>query len=274
LRYIDRRNGMAALVRGKFAPGRKHESVNAISRARDPRDGQCDDCADGPAAAKLAVVLPVRLTLVVGERFHRAAAELLEAADCARDLAADPWDFAIRREDLRSHGLTDNDLRRLVVSDYLLHQLETTTSRSKRRVFRQAAEAVLVEGSSFILTAAGEAFLADDQVSSRTAAGATSPCPESQLIPNWDQSERRLTLGNLIVKEYLRSARNQEAILEEFQRQCWAPVIDDPLPPDGEMDPPTRLHDTINSMNRGQTLLRFFIRRLGMAAGWRPATRS
>ncbi len=72
------------------------------------------------------------------------------------------------------------------------------------------------------------------------------------LKPLWNPDLNRLTLGNLIVKEYRTPAPNQQLILSAFQEENWPHRIDDPLPPHPELDAKRRLHETIISLNRNQ----------------------
>jgi hypothetical protein len=68
--------------------------------------------------------------------------------------------------------------------------------------------------------------------------------------PRWDAAFRVLRVGNKVVKEYRLPSRNQETILEAFQEEGWPHSIDDPLPPLAEVEPKSRLHDTIKRLNR------------------------
>jgi hypothetical protein len=70
--------------------------------------------------------------------------------------------------------------------------------------------------------------------------------------PVWDKDLNRLTLGDLVVKEYKTPAPNQQLILSVFQEEGWPPRIDDPLPPHPDLEPKRRLHETIISLNRNQ----------------------
>ena len=44
-----------------------------------------------------------------------------------------------------------------------------------------------------------------------------------------------------------------------FEEEEWPPRVDDPLPPQRDLEPKRRLHDTLRSLNRHQqnTLIRF-----------------
>lgn len=73
-----------------------------------------------------------------------------------------------------------------------------------------------------------------------------------ELKPVWDVELNRLCFGSLIVKEYRTPAPNQQRILSAFQEEGWPPRIDDPLPPERDLEPKRRLHETIISLNRNQ----------------------
>jgi hypothetical protein len=77
--------------------------------------------------------------------------------------------------------------------------------------------------------------------------------------PQWDAAYRELRLGKCVVKEYRVPSVNQEAILSAFQEEGWPHRIDDPLPPQENIEPKCRLHDAIKRLNRSQKdrLIRF-----------------
>jgi hypothetical protein len=70
---------------------------------------------------------------------------------------------------------------------------------------------------------------------------------------------QELFLGRVLVKRFKVPAPNQVLILAVLEEDCWPPRIDDPLPPQPELDAKRRLHDTINALNRRQAapLIRF-----------------
>ena len=71
---------------------------------------------------------------------------------------------------------------------------------------------------------------------------------------------RTLYLGDRVVKRYRVLAENQEKVLSAFEEEGWPQVIDNPLPPDVEAYPETRLRDTIRRLNSSHAnhLLRFY----------------
>jgi hypothetical protein len=87
----------------------------------------------------------------------------------------------------------------------------------------------------------------------RTAQTASAP------LPQWDAEYRALRVGGCVIKEYRVPSTSQEAILTAFQEEAWPHRIHDPLPPLDNIEPKTRLHDTIKRLNRHhkQRLIRF-----------------
>ncbi len=95
----------------------------------------------------------------------------------------------------------------------------------------------------------------------------SEPAP---LVPVWDRDRQELRLGKTIIKQFKVPAPNQELVLASFQEDAWPVRIDDPLPPNVEIDPKRRLHDTINSLNRNQkqNLIRFMGDGRGQGVRW------
>lgn len=54
------------------------------------------------------------------------------------------------------------------------------------------------------------------------------------------------------MKQYRVPSPTQEIILTVFEEEGWPARIDDPLPPDPEVPPKRRLHETIWRLNRNQ----------------------
>lgn len=111
------------------------------------------------------------------------------------------------------------------------------------------------EGACFVLTRAGT-FRAkanpDDPMDFRLCSDdALIPMAEYS-IPQWDHQARILRVGGRIVKRFKRPSPNQEIVLMAFEEEGWPRRIDDPLSPNGEIDPKRRLHDTIKGLNRHQ----------------------
>ncbi len=93
---------------------------------------------------------------------------------------------------------------------------------------------------------------------------------DTNTTPYWDIQLRELRVGCVIVKRYRQPSYNQEIVLSAFQEESWPPRVDDPLPPDPELDPKTRLRSTIKSLNRNQhhQLLQFHGDGTGQAVLW------
>ena len=77
--------------------------------------------------------------------------------------------------------------------------------------------------------------------------------PQSSTTPRWDNNQRELWYGDLLIKQYRQKFGTQEATLETFQEEGWPTSIDDPLPskcPKPESEPRRRLRDTVNDLNK------------------------
>ena len=95
-------------------------------------------------------------------------------------------------------------------------------------------------------------------------------CP-SAAPPKWDAQCRSLLVGQRVVKEFRVPSHSQEAILAAFEEEGWPHHIDDPLPPVGDIEPKSRLHDTIKRLNRHHKfrLIRFHGNGNGEGVCWR-----
>ncbi len=209
---------------------------------------------------------------------------LLQARDYAIELDRSEWDFAVDLQSLRSAGLTINDLRWLLYQDCVVQAAEITRTGDDVRSFRTLGRIEIGESSCFRLTGAGVA-LAHRLEGGRTLIQETTPPPEQPFegsaplldgVPLWNKDRRILNFRSLIVKHYKVPAPNQEIILATFEEEKWPSRIDDPLPPQAGINPKTRIHDTINSLNRNQKhpLLRFVGDGYGEGVCWEPAAPS
>lgn len=78
--------------------------------------------------------------------------------------------------------------------------------------------------------------------------------------PRWSAAERKLYVGERLIKSFVQPADNQEAVLGEFERQGWPPRINCPLQLEPGLDPKRRRGDTVDSLNRNHLspgILRF-----------------
>ena len=211
---------------------------------------------------------------------------LWQARLYAQDAGTDLWDFALRTNKLYDAGLTISDLRWLVSKGFVQHAQETSIAGAPHRSFLPEQGIVFVPATCIVLTASGVALAelvmadsADPQtttvlVEAQSVVGGMAPgidgAEELDLKPHWDSMRRELSLADAIVKRFRVPARNQETILCVFEEEGWPEHIDDPLPTHGHIDPQTRLHDTINRLNRCQThsLLRFHGNGHGTGVRW------
>jgi hypothetical protein len=212
----------------------------------------------------------IGLDLGAGPVYGAGLVRLLEAYDCARAQGLDVWRFAVAAERLRAAGLTDTDLRWLLLRKYAEQGVETTRPGDPRRRFRRVGNLSFRPRTCFVLTAAGAEFagtICEPRGERVWAAGVAE-------TPVWDPQRRELRLGRRLVKRYTQPAVVQELILAAFQEEGWPPRIDDPLPPAAGQDRPKRLHNAISNLNRGQRLIHFEGGGDGQSIRWRPARRA
>jgi hypothetical protein len=176
---------------------------------------------------------------------------LSEARRCAGSLRRGVWDFAVEIKALLAAGLTTTDLRWLVCKRYVEHAVETTEPGRVGRSFQPGGELTFADGTCFVLTEAG---------------GRDGP----PVVPRWDGQRRELRVGEVLVKCFRVPAENQVLILEVFEEEGWPDRIDDPLPPQPEMDPQRRLSEAIRRLNRNQheRLLHFYGDGTGKGVCW------
>lgn len=185
---------------------------------------------------------------------------LLQASQYAAELGRDRWDFAVEIASLRRVGLTNSDLRWLLCKGFVEHAVEAKASDEDRRSFRHVGQLKLRDDVCFVLTDVG--------------AKAVASLPRMRRLrpkrPTWDRSARVLFLGGLIVKQFRVPAVNQVAILDAFEEERWPDRIDDPLPPDDDVDAHERLHDAIKHLNHHQRLplVRFLGDGTGCGVRW------
>jgi hypothetical protein len=202
--------------------------------------------------------------LTAAFRLLRRAHEYAAALDCG------PWEFAVEIDSFHDVGLTNSDLRWLLLQGYIAHAWDVTQTTHGQRTF-QSSGRILGPQSCFILTPAGL------PVAGLVGNGPPLRMPSSQqpCRPRWEKDRRILWFGPCLVKQFKVPAANQELILVAFEEENWRARIDDPLPLHGSIDPKRRLHDTINSLNRNQRAasLRFYGDGTGEAVCWEPLGR-
>lgn len=219
----------------------------------------------------------------LGGRPHlrEALALLLQAFDYALDLDQDAWDLAVELHVLRDAKLNNSDIRWLAAKGYVEHALELTAPGDAARHFRRMPLLTFAESECFVLTRAGEVVARElcsgdistaDNSSPGIGICQIAPVEEVQIRPKWDPQRRQLRLGADVVKEFKLPSPNQETVLTAFEEEGWPPRIDDPLPPQEQLDPRRRLHDTIKALNRKQKRCRIRFRGDGSGEGirWEP----
>lgn len=82
-------------------------------------------------------------------------AQLLDAHRHAETTAGDPWQFAVSVDCLRNEGLSDNELRVLILTAIVDHRIEKTESWDRSRSFELANKVGLFDRSCFVLTETG-----------------------------------------------------------------------------------------------------------------------
>lgn len=217
-------------------------------------------------------------------RWRRGFRQLLDARRYALDCGLPLWDFAVEITWLYAAGLTDNDLRWLIVKGHVEHAHETERGdRRRTRQFHPVGAQSFAAKSCFVLTDAGAAaFATPRRARSRPARSRpkTPPAAEprsvvgsksKRAIPHWNAVGRVLHVGTVLVKRFTVPAANQDIVLAAFQAQGWPECIDDPLPPAKEIDAKRRLHNTIIRLNRShrRRLIRFGGNGKGRGIRWR-----
>jgi hypothetical protein len=221
-----------------------------------------------------------------------ALALLRQAYTYAQDAGADLWDFALEIEKLYLAGLTINDLRWLVAKGFVEHGQETSVYGEPHRSFYRSDGFFFKHRTCVVLTDNGTGFAsqflqeyvaappstqpfesacrsgdATERLRNQDAADEPNGATDAYFKPRWNSTRRELTLNGTVVKRYRVPAQNQELILDAFEEEGWPQHIDDPLPPTGDTDPSTRLHDAINKLNGHHTNRLLHFRGNGMGTG-------
>jgi hypothetical protein len=217
----------------------------------------------------------------VAERLGASLNTLFAAFDYALDSRLDRWQFAVTLADLLSQGATLLDVQWLVLRGFAEHAKETTVPGDANRSFRRLPPTSLPADMCLALSPLGAETLrsllpgrgappASETLDSPLAVAAAPRENEGGAVPVWDAERRELLYGNRLVKRYRVPAPNQELILAAFQEDGWPRFIDDPLPPQDELDPKRRLQATIKSLNRNQfaPLIRFRGNGNGLQVYW------
>lgn len=182
---------------------------------------------------------------------------LYRAYQYAESVGRQAWDFAVEIDRLRDIGLGDCDFRLWEVLKLTEHAQEVTRVEDDGREFRPVGNLSFPPRTCFILTAAGAERVRSEMGQQRPAdsdrdlasdGNPSQPSPK----PIWDTTERTLEFNGQLVKQFKWPAVNQETVLAAFEEEGWPARIDDPLPPQGNVNPKRRLHDTIKHLNKNQ----------------------
>jgi len=199
---------------------------------------------------------------------------LSDADHSARVRARDPWEFAVELTTLLVFSSV-TELRTLVCDGVIEHAQEILPSNGTRRKFRQLDSLAFPPGTCFILRAESRtnlvianSFAVHD--GPRSVSSESPPATKGQRAPCWDRVTRRLLLGEQVIKHYRVPAPCQESILDAFEEEAWPTYIDDPLPPVAGLGVKSRLHSTINKLNKHHRvpLIRFVGNGNGNGIGW------
>lgn len=180
------------------------------------------------------------------QRSDEALLMLYHARAEAEDVGRDPWEFAEEIRSLRRHGLSNADLRWLVLNGMLEHGREVNGDDEGSRQFERDDGISFSSKTCFVLTGQGVWYV------SRFLDGPESESTLAPQTPTWDGQSRELRVGVILVKRFKVPALNQQTVLSAFEEEEWPASISDPLPVVDGIVPKVRLHDTINSLNRNQ----------------------
>ena len=199
-----------------------------------------------------------------------AAQALLKAHEQSGPGGRPNWQFAVRLQELRSLGVTESALRRLLLDGRVQHRIEQIKPHSRKRVFRTCSSGYFDENSCFLLTEEGvvwaqrittlKLFSSPTGVSDSLVSG----LPEK---PHYDH--RVLRWGTFEIIRFGRSAPTLERIIEKFEELGWPERIDDPLPPKGKNNK-KRLRDAVRNLNEKQKvrLMEFHADGTGKGIRW------
>ncbi len=205
---------------------------------------------------------------------------LLRATELADECSADRWQFATTIQEIENFGATLADVRWLMLRGFAEHAKEVTVPGAKRRDFLPLPLTAFPPDTCLVLTNHGaEAIRAaleelKSEIPPAAPPHAAGETTDAALIPRWNPELCELTYSGQLIKRYRVPAHNQKLVLDTFEELRWICCIDDPLPPEGDLDPKRRLADTIKSLNRGQfaRLIKFYGNGEGQQVCWKALT--
>lgn len=193
--------------------------------------------------------------------------QLLEARHGAEALKVNLWTLAVEMSSLLNTGCSLTELRLLIAAGFADHAEDVTQPSDRDRSFRPEPEMIFGPRSCFVLTEAGAGLVA------RLAeTDATNGAPNDRVgrrVPQWNAANRELSVDGGVVKRFRRPAPTLELVLSAFEEEGWPPHLDDPLPPEHNIDPQQRLRDTVRRLNGCQEPMRIRFESDGLGAGIR-----
>lgn len=99
----------------------------------------------------------------------------------------------------------------------------------------------------------------------RQACETASP---KQTKPQWDKDAGVLIFNGEKIIKYRQRATNQMAVLESFEELGWPAEIDSPLRRSDNVDTAEQVQETVKSLNRKQTSIRFSTNGRGTGFHW------
>jgi hypothetical protein len=213
---------------------------------------------------------------------------LLEAYDWSHASQLDTRQFAVKASSLCAAGLSETQILWLVWNLYAEHLFECTPPADRERSFRELGHSTLRRRSCLVLTDAGAEFtrpicrqiddrpnVSKDSELAAAPANGRSPAVDSAGKPRWNSNAFELTFDGEIVLKFTRVAPNEEPILDEFERQGWAPRIMVPTYFKEGTNRKARLHNAVKTLNRKQRVKRiqFSTAGAGRSLCWSPVAR-
>ena len=201
--------------------------------------------------------------------------ELLIAWWDAEDKHRRPRDHPVSLRQLYAAGVSADVLVWMLYHGHIEHLGSTPATSNGGGTAERAANSLITEASSFVLTEAGEAFadqfLADvlAPAGSKDFRRAWGLLRTGRLVPHYEREQRIFCWGQQILKHFRQPSPNQEIVLCSAEEPGWPTWFDDPLPR-GRGDAKQRLHDTIKDLNRRQRpyLVHFKGDGTGTRIGW------
>jgi hypothetical protein len=181
---------------------------------------------------------------------------------------------AVPESELRAMGVTIKDIEWLVTAQYLRYARRSDPGELRYDPAAEPAYLVLTENGIALMETISQTWSQTGETWDESLDAAKSLHAEAERFhrkPHWDRQRRELRYRGMIVKRFNKPAPNQELILAAFEESGWPQRIDDPLPPQGEIVPSVRLHDTLGRLNRSlqNPVLHFGSDGAGQGVIWR-----